>query len=111
MPATQGNEKKLFGQLLVDSGLITSEQLDRALDEQKVNGGRIGFNLCRLGFLTTEKLTEFLEENFGIAVAYEPLTVRQRAADVIPRHLALYYKIAPIKLDNGMLTIGIAQID
>lgn len=111
MPAAQGNERKLFGQLLVDSGLITSEQLERALDEQKVNGGRIGFNLCRLGFVTTEKLTEFLEENFGIAVAYEPLLVRQRAADVIPRHLALYYKIAPIKLENGTLTIGISQIE
>lgn len=104
-------EKKLFGQILVDAGLITADQLETALKEQKQSGGRIGFNLCRLGFLTTEKLTDFLEENFGVAVAHEPLAVRQKAADIIPRHLALYYRIAPIKLDKDVLTVGIAQIE
>ncbi|PWT93361.1 MAG: hypothetical protein C5B54_01955 [Acidobacteria bacterium] len=111
MPQTQNTEKKLFGQILVDVGLVTAEQLEVALEEQKRHGGKIGFNLCRLGFVTTDKLTEFLEENFGVAVAYEPLSVRQKAADIIPRNLALYYKIAPIKLEGNTLTIGIAQIE
>ena len=41
----QEDGKKLFGALLVESGLITLEQLQAALEEQKANGGRLGFTL------------------------------------------------------------------
>ena len=41
----------------------------------------------------------------------ERLSERQKAADAIPRHLALYYQIAPLKLDHDTLTIAIAEIE
>src|SRR5205823_94109 len=91
-------------------GLITQEQLKRALDEQKLGGGRLGFNLVRLGFVSANTLTTFLQQNLGIGVS-ERLSERQRAADAIPRHLALYYKIAPLRLDGESLTVAISQID
>lgn len=111
MAVTLHDEKKLFGEVLVEAGLISREQLQNALAEQKDHGGRIGFNLVRLGFISAEKLTSFLKEYFGVGVSYESLSERQKAAGAIPRHLALYYKIAPIKLDGNVLTIGISSIE
>lgn len=111
MAAAHNVEKKLLGEILVGAELITPEQLDLALAEQQRSGGRLGFNLVKLGYLTAESLTKFLEENFGVGIIQEKLSERQQAADAIPRHLALYYKIAPIKLNQGILTVAISQID
>ena len=40
-----------LGDLLVREGLITREQLEKALQEQKQNGTRVGYNLVKLGFI------------------------------------------------------------
>jgi type IV pilus assembly protein PilB len=40
-----------IGDLLIREGLITKEQLDKALLEQKQNGTRVGYNLVKLGFV------------------------------------------------------------
>src|SRR4051812_27381036 len=40
-----------IGDLLIREGLITKEQLDKALQEQKQNGTRVGYNLVKLGFV------------------------------------------------------------
>ncbi|HSE43154.1 MAG TPA: ATPase, T2SS/T4P/T4SS family, partial [Acidobacteriota bacterium] len=103
--------RRLLGEVLVETGLIDKDQLKEALKAQKESGGRLGFNLVRLGYLSAEKLTTFFQEFLGVGVVSEPLAERQRASDVIPRHLALYYKIAPIKIEGNVLTIAIAAID
>ncbi|HET6267979.1 MAG TPA: ATPase, T2SS/T4P/T4SS family [Acidobacteriota bacterium] len=110
MPA-QSVEKKLLGEILVSAGLITPRQLEEALEAQKALGGRLGFHLVKLGFITAGALTAFLEENFGVGMVQERLAERQKAADAIPRHLALYYQIAPLKLDHETLTIAISEIE
>ncbi len=103
--------RKLLGEVLVEAGLIDKEQLKAALIAQKETGGRLGFNLVRLGYLSSDKLTSFFQNFFGVGVVSEPLSERQKASDAIPRHLALYYKIAPIKIDGNILTIAIAAIE
>lgn len=111
MSAPPNVEKKLLGEILIGAGLISTEQLDKALEQQKEIGGRLGFHLVRLGYISANALTSFLEENFGVGIIQEKLTERQKASDAIPRHLALYYRIAPIKVEGDTLTIAIAQID
>ncbi|HJZ13041.1 MAG TPA: ATPase, T2SS/T4P/T4SS family, partial [Acidobacteriota bacterium] len=104
-------QKKLLGSILVDAGLITSQQLDRALQQQKEHGGKLGYTLVRLGLISASSLGSFLQEHFGIGVASSELPERQKAAGAFPRHLALYYKIAPIKLENDTLTVAISHIE
>ncbi len=111
MFAPEDNGKKLLGDVLVEAGLITTAQLDEALDEQKLHGGRIGFNLVRLGFLSSADLVLYLQEHLGIGIRTTSLAELQKAADALPRHLALYYKIAPIRLEGDTLTIAIAKIE
>src|SRR5690606_8334540 len=46
-----------IGDLLLKEGLVTREQLEKALVEQKQNGTRIGYNLIKLGYLNELDLT------------------------------------------------------
>ena len=48
----QGFNEKRLGERLVETGCITSEQLDQALDLQRSKGGRVGELLAELGFIS-----------------------------------------------------------
>ena len=60
-------DRKRIGELLLDAGVITQEQLDEALEEKKTRGGRLCFNLIRTGALKSDDLLAFLSEQFGVA--------------------------------------------
>jgi type IV pilus assembly protein PilB len=55
-----------LGQLLINNHLITEEQLEKALELQKKEAGRLGSNLIKLGFLTEDKLVAFLSQQYGV---------------------------------------------
>ena len=51
-----------LGAMLVSSGLITDDQLKKALSTQKTEGGRLGSILVKLGFVQEDKLMTFLSK-------------------------------------------------
>jgi len=55
-----------FGELLVSKGLVSKEDLERALNEQKENGGRLGEALVRLEILSDEDVTHALAEHLSM---------------------------------------------
>ena len=63
--STDHNPNHRIGQLLIESGIISQEQLDIALKHQSHCEERIGSVLLRLGYLKTETLLEFLRKHFG----------------------------------------------
>lgn len=58
---------KRLGQALIEAGLLSEEQVERALELQKIEGGKIGENLVRLGYISEEKLTSFLKSRFVLS--------------------------------------------
>ncbi|MFH0975220.1 MAG: hypothetical protein V1874_05495 [Spirochaetota bacterium] len=52
--------KPLLGQMLLEAGEITQEQLDKALEVQKEEGGLIGIILINLGFINEQTLVKYL---------------------------------------------------
>ena len=55
--------KELLGQKLVRANMITEEQLQSALEWQKLHGGRLGRNLIALGYLSHRELSVFLKKH------------------------------------------------
>ena len=51
-----------IGEILLEKGIISEEQLDRVLRQQKIAGGRLGDNLVALGFISRENLEAILQE-------------------------------------------------
>ncbi|MDP3041485.1 MAG: hypothetical protein Q8N62_01940 [Candidatus Omnitrophota bacterium] len=100
----------LIGQLLINKGIITAEQLEEGLREQKKTGHFISTILVRLGFATQEKVLTTLSEHLNIpylnlkARDIDPLVIKK-----VPAKFASYYKIIPVEIDNNVLVV--AMID
>ncbi|HEV8239364.1 MAG TPA: type IV-A pilus assembly ATPase PilB [Thermoanaerobaculia bacterium] len=96
-----------LGELLVSSGTINQKQLQEALNLQKKEGGRIGTNLVKLGFVTEEKLTDFLSKHFGVpSVNLDRVDVDEAVIKIIPADVARKYTILPISKAGAKLTIA-----
>jgi type IV pilus assembly protein PilB len=99
-----------IGDLLMREGLITREQLDRALLEQKQNGTRVGYNLVKLGYVQETEITRMLARQFRMpAVDLSKFEVDPRIAKLIPSDLAIKHLILPLKRDGRTLTVAMAD--
>src|SRR5213076_1330560 len=79
-----------IGDLLIREGLITKEQLEKALQEQKQNGTRVGYNLVKLGFVPEIELTKVLAKQFKMpAVDLSKFEVDPKIAKLIPGEMAI----------------------
>ncbi|MBL7068657.1 MAG: type II secretion system ATPase GspE [Candidatus Omnitrophica bacterium] len=100
-------KRMLIGQMLIERGLITSEQLEIGLREQKKHGGYIGENLIRLGFIKEEGFYPVLSEQLSIEfIRLKDSSIPLEVIKSIPAKFAFHYKFMPIKLEGNILTIG-----
>jgi len=99
-----------IGELLFKEGLITAEQLSKALQEQKQNGTRVGYNLVKLGFIQEIELTKMLAKQHKMpAVDLSRFEVDPKIAKMIPADLAQKNIVIPLKRDGRTLTVAMAD--
>jgi type IV pilus assembly protein PilB len=96
--------------MLVSSGLITDDQLKKALSTQKMEGGRLGSILVKLGFVQEDKLMTFLSKQYGVPyVDLSKFQINPAVIKHIPADTAQKYRIMPINRSGA--TITIAMVD
>ncbi len=106
--ASAGGER--IGDLLLKEGLITREQLQKALDEQRQNGTRVGYNLVKLGFIQENELTRTLARQFKMpAVDLSKFEVDSKIVKLVPADLAVKNLVLPLKRDGRTLTVAMAD--
>jgi type IV pilus assembly protein PilB len=106
-PASKAAAANRLGEMLLKSGRVTSDQLQRALSAQKAEGGRLGTNLVKLGFLTDEQLVDFLSQHFGVpAINLDGIKVDEQVIKIIPADVARKYTILPIAKQGAKVTIA-----
>ena len=99
-----------IGDLLLREGMITKAQLDQALQEQRQNGTRVGYNLVKMGFIQETELTKMLARQFRMpAVDLSKFEVDPRIAKLIPSDLATKHLVLPLKRDGRTLTVAMAD--
>ncbi|UCG13742.1 MAG: type IV-A pilus assembly ATPase PilB [Deltaproteobacteria bacterium] len=99
-----------LGNFLVREGLISAQQLESALQEQKANGGMLGSHLVKMGFLEEAELMEFLSKQFGVpSTDPSKLDVDPEVIEMIPANIVMKYKIVPISLEGQTLTIAMVE--
>ena len=103
-----------LGDVLIQKGIITEEQLTQALDEQKKVGGLLGETMVNMGMVSEDKLIDVLCEQLGI----EYLDLRKvddipgDIVSLIPEDLIRKYTIMPIKMSLvQMNTLVVAMAD
>ncbi|MBI4635481.1 MAG: type IV-A pilus assembly ATPase PilB [Candidatus Rokubacteria bacterium] len=99
-----------LGDLLVAEGLISDEQLARALAEQKTTSEKLGSILVRLGLITEEQLIGFLSRQYGIpSIRLSQLEVDPDVLRLVPPQIAKKYEVLPIKRIGNSLTLAMAD--
>jgi hypothetical protein len=100
-----------LGEMLVNSRLITTQQLDEALKCQVIFGGRLGTNLIELGYLEEEALARILSEKLGVPYADPQLlmSLSVEVTSLLPRDIIERYRVIPLALDKKRLSIAMAD--
>ena len=107
-PVPSGAER--IGDLLLKEGMITKEQLDKALQEQRANGTRVGYNLVKLGFIQEIELTKTLARQYKMpAVDLSKFQPDEKLIKLIPADVAVKNLVLPLKRDGRVLTVAMAD--
>jgi type IV pilus assembly protein PilB len=103
--------QRRLGQILVDLGYLTEDQLWDVLEEQKQSSGEIiGQVAIRMGLVTDVQVTEALAEQWGMpVVSLAETTIPPNVLEIVPQTMADIYKIMPISLKNNVLTVAMAD--
>jgi len=99
-----------LGQILIEDGLLTREQLGQALAEQKQSRTRLGYALVKLGFVPELEVTKVLARQHRMpAVDLSRFEVDGRILRLIPSDLALKSVVLPLKREGRTLTVAMAD--
>jgi len=97
-----------LGEMLVESGLISKEQLLSALKSQRTNGGKLGENLVKVGaILDEEELASFVARQMNLGViSLSDIEIEEDTVRLVPQDLAMKYLIMPVSRTNRVLTVA-----
>ena len=104
--------KKRLGEELIAQGLITNDQVNIALKEQKKTGKPLGEALVSLGFVTEGVLRDALGEMLGReSISLTNVVPDKEALNLIPKDLSVRFNIIPVSLDLEEGTLSVAMTD
>ncbi|MFC1646216.1 GspE/PulE family protein [Candidatus Omnitrophota bacterium] len=101
-----------LGEILINEGIITQEQLEKAIASQQKEGGRIGENLIKLGLITEQDIVIALGKQLKIPYVTAGSELLKPASDggidlLIPKEFALKNIIVPLSKNMNSLTCAI----
>ena len=86
-----------IGELLLKEKRITPAQLQEALTYQKTNGGKLGFNLVKLGYVKDEEITGLLSKQYGVpSINLTQFDIDPSVVKLVPGDTAQKYQIVPL---------------
>lgn len=104
------NNKKRLGDLLVELGYISENQVQEAIKIQKATGKRLGRIFVELGYITEESLLNILELQLGIPrINLELIDVDMNAVSTISEGLAKKYNLIPVKFRDNYLVVAMSD--
>ena len=99
-----------IGELLLKEKRITPAQLQEALNYQKTSGGKLGFNLVKLGFVKDEEITALLSKQYGVpSINLAQFEIDPAIVKLIPSETAQKYQIVPLSRAGATLTIAMTD--
>lgn len=104
------HNKKGLGEILMESGIITSIELEQVLQKQKVNGKKLGEQLIEDGILDEKQLIEALEYQLKIPyIDFSNYTIEPEVPRLINESLARRHLLIPVLKEGNKLTVAMAD--
>lgn len=102
--------KERIKAILIRDQMLKSEDLDRALEEQKRSGGELSRILVRMGLLDEEQLASLLSEGFQLPVLnVARMKIDPSVVNMIPAEVLRKYQILPVSRLGENLTVAMAD--
>ncbi len=99
-----------LGEILVRENLISAQHLREALDYQREHGGRLGYNLVKLGLVTDDMITAVLSRQYGIpSVNLDLFKIDEPVLRLIPQEVAQKYSVIPLSRVGATLTLAMVD--
>lgn len=99
-----------LGEILVRENLISAQHLREALDYQREHGGRLGYNLVKLGLVTDDMITAVLSRQYGIpSVNLDLFQIDESVLRLIPQEVAQKYSVIPLSRVGATLTLAMVD--
>ncbi|OLE54628.1 MAG: type IV-A pilus assembly ATPase PilB [Acidobacteria bacterium 13_1_20CM_3_53_8] len=99
-----------LGEILVRENLLTPQQLRQALDYQREHGGRLGFNLVKLGLVSDDTITAVLSRQYGVpSVNLDLFDIDEPVIRLIPQEVAQKYSVLPLSRVGATLTLAMVD--
>jgi len=104
------NNLKQLDELLTEAGLITKDQLQRALEVQRDKGGLIGQVLVDLGYVSEEAIAQVITAQYGFPyLPLENYEIDSEIVKIVPKNVAIQYCLIPVDKIGSNLTIAMAN--
>jgi type IV pilus assembly protein PilB len=99
-----------LGELLVRENLISLQQLQKAQEEQRKSGGRIGSLLVKQGAIAESDLTNFLSKQYGVpAISLDDFDVDEEVIKLVPKAIAEKHQVVPVNRAGSSLIIAMSD--
>ena len=99
-----------LGEILLKESLITQDQLDKALEFQLSNGGKLGSCLAKMGYITDDDITGVLSRQYGVpSINLKYYEIDPNVIKLIPQDTALRYQVVPLSRVGSVLTIAMTD--
>jgi two-component system sensor histidine kinase PilS (NtrC family) len=99
-----------IGELLLKEERITAAQLQEALDRQKEQGGKLGYNLVQLGLVEDDEIASILSKQYGVpSINLAQFDIDASVIKLVPAATAQKYEIVPVSRDGATLTIAMSD--
>ena len=99
-----------LGELLVRENLISLQQLQKAQEEQKKNGARLGYSLTKLGIIQEQDLTNFLSKQYGVpSINLGEWEIGSDIIQLVPTELAKRHLLIPVNRTGATLIVAMAD--
>lgn len=102
-----------IGDLLLSQGMITQQQLDTALSEQKIRKTKLGETLIALGYVSQKDFSDVLSRQLGVeSVDLRKEGLQDAAIRLVPEDIMKKYELVPFAIDeNNSNILKIAMSD
>src|SRR5881296_1246347 len=109
-PAADGTGRRRLGELLLAEGVVTPDQLNRALEIHRATGERLGQVLLDMGVVDQERLARHLGRQIGAEfVRLVGTNLREDVLTLLPQQLASRLQAIPIARARGLLTVAMVD--
>ncbi|MFN7974556.1 MAG: type IV-A pilus assembly ATPase PilB [Acidobacteriota bacterium] len=99
-----------LGEMLLRANIISDDQLSKALEQQRLHGGKLGYNLVKLGYVKEDDITSLLSQQYGVpAIKLSHFEIDAAIIKLIPAEIARKYQIVPLNRAGSTLTIAMGD--